>query len=207
MPNPNLLIQNGGLVPLNAVEQDFVVLEVQSNNAAAIYPGYPVVAQTDGSVIRTAAGGGAGSTAICMEILQYRDAAVGRRRNARFLPASTTWTDHADRTLILAVLLHADSRFRVMADAAVASLAAARTSRWNNVNHVYGTEVAAYGIGNCKAAMSTLNTTDTLQWRIVDGLLDVAQNDPTQVNYSLIVVPNVAPVGLPPVFGGSATGV
>jgi hypothetical protein len=29
--------------------------------------------------------------------------------------------------------------------------AAARTSRWNNVDHVYGTEVAAYGIGNCKA--------------------------------------------------------
>lgn len=208
MPNPNLITHTDGFVPLNAVEQDFVVLEVQSNNAAAIYPGFPVVAQSDGSVLRTAAGTSAGSTAICMEILQYRDATAGfRRRNARFLPASTTWTDHADRSLILAVLLHQDMRLRIVADEAVASLAAARTTRWINADHVYGTAIPGLGIGNCKLDISTVATTATLQWRIVDGLLDMAQNDPTQANYSLVVVPNIAPVGLPPVFGGAALGV
>ena len=89
----------------------------------------------------------------------------------------------------------------------MASIAAARATRWANINHVYGTESPANGLGNCKAAIAGVNTTDTLQWRIINPLLDVPGNDPTQAGYALVVVPNVPPVGLPPLFGGSATGV
>lgn len=207
MPLAN--VRFNGIVPLNAKETDIVDLEVQSNNAAAIYPGMPLIAQTDGSVLRTPAGSAAGVatdgiTAICTEILGYKDPAVGWRTNAKLIPASTTWTNHQDRSRVLAILANENQRYKIMANASVASFAAVRATRWANADHAYGTPDAGLGLADIYLAIAGVNTTNTLQWRIL-GFLDVVQNDPTQVNFTAIVAPNL--IRALPVLGESTTGV
>lgn len=203
------LLPRAGFCPLNAKESDLVVLTVQSNNAAAIYPGVPVIAQTDGSVLRTPAGSAAGAatdgiTAVVVEILGYKDTNVGFRRNAKYIPASTTWTNHNERSQVLAILANSNQRFAVKGDAAVASLAAARSLAWANCDHDYQTDDAGLGLSGIELDVASVNTTATLQWRVLD-FLDVAQNDPTQVNFTAIVIPNLI-YGLP-VVGGATLGV
>lgn len=208
MPNPN--VRFNGIVPLNLKESDLVPLDVQSNNSAAVYPGMPVIAQADGSVLRTPAGSAAGAatdgiTAVVTEILQHKDATGGFvRTNAKLIPANTVWTAHKDRSRVLAMLANETQRYKVMANAAVADFAAVRALGWANADHVYGTPNAALGLADISLNISTVGTTATRQWRILE-FLDVVQNDPTQVNFTAIVIPNL--IYALPVVGHSTTAI
>lgn len=204
----NLVIP-GGFSPLNARESDLVAIEVASAYGTDIYPGDPVVAVTAGGVQRTPAGSAAGAatdgiTGVCMEILQYKDPSGYVRKNARYLPASTSWTNHGERSLLLVCLATEDITFRVKANAANASLTVARATRFANADHAYSGADTGLGISGAQLNLSTVNTTNTLQWRIV-GFTDLAMSDPTLTSYQVEVIPNL-PYALP-IVGHLATGI
>jgi hypothetical protein len=203
------LIYPGGFMPINAKPSDFVELEVTSAFAADIFPGDPLIGVTAGSVVRTPAGSAAGAatdgiTAVCVEILQYKDSAGFVRKNAKFLPTGTTWTNHHERSLVLAVLATEEMRFKVRSSGANSSLTVARATRFANADHSYSGADTGLGIGGAQLNLATINTTATLQWRIL-GFTDIPASDPTQAGYQAIVVPNL-PYALP-IKGHSATGI
>lgn len=198
-----------GFRPLNAKESDYIIVPVASAYGTAIHVGEPVLAVNDGTVARTPAGSAAGAatdgiTGVVTQIIQYKDPAGYVRRNATYLPASTTWSAHHERSLLQICLATEGQLFRVRGDDGAASLAAARTLRWLNVDHEYGTADTGLGLSGVQLNMSTANTTATLQWRIVDSILDMPSNDPTQSNVELVVMANL--VAWLPVLGGSTTG-
>lgn len=193
MPNPNVVFS--GIRPWNARETDYLTMEVQSNPATDIYPGEPLHQQSDGSVLRQAAGTNTdaatdGISAICTEILEFVDTAGVRRRNAKFLPSGTTWTIDNNRARIQAILAKENMIFEAKANAAVASLAAARSLRGATLDHVFGTANQALGLSGVAMNISTAGTSANRQWKVVD-VLDVVQNDPTQVSFTLLVIPNL----------------
>lgn len=207
MANPNLLFS--GIVPLNAKECVPQQVFITSNNTDAIYPGEPLIAQADGSYLRTRAGASTtaatdGISAMCTEIIQYKDAAGGyMRRNARYLPAATLWTNDFERSQVQAIFPREGMLFKAKASAAVASIAAARALIHSNVYHVYGTADPASGVSGIAVDPASIATT-AKQWRVVD-VLDIAQNDPTQVSFTLIVTPNL--IYAAPLMGESSTGI
>jgi hypothetical protein len=199
MPRPNLIMP-GGFFPLHAKPSDLVELEITSAFAADIYPGDPLIGVTAGSVGRTPAGSAAGAatdgiTAVCVEIVQYKDAAGFVRKNARFIPSGTAWTNHFERSLVLAVLVTEEMRFKVKVSGSNASLAVARATRFANADHLYSGADPGLGVGGAQLNLATVGTTATLQWRIV-GFTDLSASDPLQSGYQAIVVPNL-PYALP----------
>jgi hypothetical protein len=209
MPRANLPIFQG-FSPLNIPTADYVAIEVASTYGTAIYPGEPVIGVTDGSVQRTPAGSTAGAatdgiTGVCVDIIQYQDANGRMQRQAKFLPASTTWTAHANRSLIMVALANTSNRFRVRATTANSTLAVARATRFANADHLYGTADTGLGRTGCALNLATIGVTATLQWRIIDGWIEGPQNDPTQVDYSLVVIPNL--IYALPIVGGATLGV
>lgn len=200
----------GGFRPVNAKSSDYVVLDVASAYGTAIYPGDPVVAVSTGYVQRTPAGSAAGAatdgiTAVVTEIIQYKDSAGFVRKNAKYLPASITWTAKHERSMLLCVLANENTRFRVTGDTAAASLAAAITTRFNNVDHEFNTADTGLGLSGCNLNMSTVNTTATLQWRVIEWEQIGPGNDATVASYQAIVIPNL--IYALPVVGHSTTGV
>lgn len=194
MARANLAIPDG-FVPLNAAPSQLMNVTVVSNNSAAIYPGHPVIFATDGSVTRTPAGSAAGAatdgiSGIVTDIIQYKDSTGRVRRNATSVPASTTWTGHAERTIVQICPVIDGIRFRVMGTTAQASLAAARAIAFANADHSYGTADSGLGLGQVRLNLATVNTTNTLQWRILE-FIDMPANDPTQANFQCVVIPNL----------------
>lgn len=198
-----------GFIPHNAKPSDLVAIEVASNYGTAIYPGEPVVAVTTGYVQRTPAGSAAGAatdgvTGVVVEVIQYRDPAGFLRRNAKYLPASTTYTAHGDRSILLVCLATEDMLFRVNVDDAWATRATQIASRFANVDHEYGTADTGLGITGVGLNASTLNTTATLQWRVLE-ILDYGYADPLSANNQALVKVNLH-YGLP-VLGHSTTAI
>jgi len=198
-----------GFSPLNARESDLIAVDVTSNNTLAIFPGEPVIAQSDGSVIRTPAGSAAGAatdgiTAIVVDILQYKASSGQVLQNGiRYLPAATIWTAHQDRSRLLVCLCTEDMRYQVKCATALASLAAGRSARFGNADHSYGTADNNLGLTGVQLATGTIDTTATRQWRIL-GVQELVGNDPLQANFIAEVAVNL-PYGLP-IVGHSATG-
>lgn len=204
------LLPLGGFCPVNARDTDYIDLPVATANAAAIYPGEPVIGATTGYVSRTPAGSAAGAatdgiTAVCVDIIQYKDTAGFVRRNAKFLPASTAWTAFPERSLLLCVLATDSMVFRVKGSGTVADLSTATALSFANADHSYGTADTGLGLTGCQLNTSTVNTTATLQWRIIKWEDQAPSNDPTQVNFTVLVVPNL-PYALP-IKGHSTTGI
>lgn len=198
-----------GFRPLNATESDYIIVPVASAYGTALYPGEPVIAVNDGTVAQTPAGSAAGAatdgiTGVITQIIQYKDPAGFVRRNAPYLPASTSWTNHHERSLVQICLATSGQRFRVRGDTGQASLAAARSIQWLNVDHEYGTADTGLGLTGVQLNMSTAADTATLQWRIIEAILDMPSNDPTQANVELVVMANL--VAHLPVLGASTTG-
>lgn len=201
-----------GLIPENYKESDLIDIEVASGyNTADIYPGDPVNAQTDGTVIRTPAGSAAGVatdgiTGVVVEILQFKDSSGNVRRNGKYLPSGTTWTAHRERSRLLVLPVTNNQMFRCIFDTAIATMAAARSLRFGNADHVYG-GAADQGLGltSFQIDISTLATTNTLQWRVVNGTINKVSNDPLQATFEGLVVANLIKGW--PVLGESTTGV
>lgn len=199
-----------GFCPVDARAVEYIDLPVATNNSAAIYPGEPVIGATTGYVSRTPAGSAAGAatdgiTAVCIDIIQYKDSAGFVRRNARLLPASTTYSVDNERSLLLCVLATSDTLFRVKGSAAVADISTARALSFANADHSYGTADSGLGLSGCQLNLGTVNTTATLQWRIVKWEDVRVSNDPTVAGFTCLVVPNL-PYALP-IVGHSATGI
>lgn len=200
----------GGFTPVNAKDSDVIEIEVASAYGTDIIPGDPVIGVTAGGVQRTPAGSAAaaatdGITGVCIEIVQYKDPAGGFvRRNAKYLPASTTWSAHQERSLIKIVLATEGMRFLCKVNAAAASLAVARALRFANFEHLYSGADNALGISGAKIALSSVNTT-ALQWRNVIPFTDMPFNDPLVADFAAEFVIN-KPYALP-ILGESTTGV
>ncbi len=209
MARSNLSIPSG-FVPLNATEFDPITVEVASNYGTALYVGDPVIAVSDGTVARTPAGSAAGAatdgiTGIITKIVQYKDSTGIVRRNSReSVPANTTWTSAAERTLLQIIPSYAPIRYRCRGSASVADVATARSLRFENADLSYGTADAGLGLSGARLNIATHATTNTLQFRIVE-VVDMVQNDPTQANFILDVIVNL-PYGWP-IIGHSLTGV
>jgi hypothetical protein len=199
-----------GLQPLNAKESDLVTFPVASAYGTAIYPGEPVLLVSDGTVARTPAGSAAGVATdgifgVVTRIEQYYDAAVGdvRKTGVKYLPASTTYTGDKNRSLVQVCLANSNQRFRARANAA-STVATMRSAVGNNIDHAYGTANTTLGRSGLVLGISTINTTNTLQWRIVE-FPDGPLNDATATDFWFDVIPNLIQ-GLP-TLGGSLTGV
>lgn len=209
MARPNLSIPHG-LVPLNATETDMVTYPVASAYGTAIYPGEPVLLVNDGTVARTPAGSAAGVATdgifgVVTRIVQYRGAdGVLKKTDIKYLPASTSYTNDQDRSLVQICLATSGVRYKAKVSAAAASLAATRSAVGNNIDHQYGTANTTLGRSGLSLLGSSIATTNTLQWRIVE-FLEGPLNDATQAEYLFAVIPNLIQ-GLPTV-GGSLTGV
>lgn len=204
----NLNIRSG-VVPLNAKETDIIVIEVASAYGTDIVPGDPVIGVTTGGVQRTPAGTNQaaatdGITGVCLDIVQYKDPAGYVRRNAKYLPANTTWTAHHERSLIKILLANENHRFLIQSNAAVASLTVARALRFANCEHVFSGADTGLGLSGCKLAVAGAATT-AFQWRVIGGFADMPFNDPTVTGFALEVMIN-KPYALP-IIGESTTGV
>lgn len=198
-----------GFNPANAKEQDLRTFTVASAYGTAIYPGDPVLLVSDGTVARTPAGTNQaaatdGITAVVTRIVQYKDSTGKvRRSGVPYLPASTSWTAHEERSIVEVVMVDECPNFFVKTDAAVASLAVARSLVGNNVEHEYSGTDSALGLSGARVVIGGAATT-ALQWRIV-GVPDMAWNDPT-VGAFVVEVKANKQVYLPP-LGSSTTGV
>lgn len=208
MARSNLSVP-AGLVPLNASEKDIIVKEVATAQTNAIYPGEPVQLVNDGTVIRTPAGTSTsavvdGSYGVCVEIIRYKDVAGFVRRNAKFLPAATAWTAAQESSLIAIIPTNSNVRYRVRGTTSGLTLAQAKSLSGENCDHLFGTADTGLGLTGCALNIATHAVTAVLQWRVVE-IVDVSQNDPTQVNFILDVVPNLIQGW--PIVGGAALGV
>jgi len=154
--------------------------------------GDPVKAINDGTVERAGAGTD-GIYGVIIAILQYRNSDGVLVRNGRYVPANTTWTAHADRTQVL-VAPARGNYFLIQSDDAttLTTMALVRSAKGNNADHIYPANAAnnALGLSACILDISTVNTTNTLQWRIHD-VLEQPGNDPLQTRATYIVYANV----------------
>lgn len=205
------LVPVAGFAPAFPDDCMFIDLVVPSAVATDIFPGDPVIAATDGSVSRTPAGTAAGAatdgiTGVCVDIIQFKDPAGFVRRNGcRFIPSGTAYTADADRSIISVCLANVDTVFRVRANAAAASITVARAQGWANADHIYTGADTALGLSGARLNISTIAVTNTNQWRIIKWEDNRPSNDPTQTDYSILVVPNL-PFALP-IVGQSTTGI
>lgn len=196
-----------------AYPDDCMVMDLVVPTAVAtdIFPGDPLIAATDGSVSRTPAGTAAGAatdgiTCICIDIVQFKDPAGFVRRNGcRFLPSGTAYTNDGDRSIVSVMLATADTVWRVRGNAGAASITAARAQGWANADHIYTGADTGLGLSGARLNIATLNTTPTLQWRILKWEDERPSNDPTQIDYTLLVTPNLI-FGLP-IVGHSLTAI
>jgi len=200
-----------GFVPIDYSESDLVELVVADNYGTALYPGEPVLAVDDGTVARTPGGSGTDATvdgimAVIVEIIQRVDAdGVLRTNGNRYLPANTRWTAYKDRSLLKCVLANSSRRFKVKADTAHADIAAALTGNFVNYYHAYESGAAVPALGRSSIFLDTSTAATTAkQWRVLDWV-KAPYNDPLQVNFHAIVIPNLIQ-GLP-VVGHSTTGI
>jgi hypothetical protein len=187
-------------------------LPVASGYAGAdIYPGDPLLGLTDGTLARTPAGSAAGAatdgiTAICVDILQYRNSAgIVVRNGLRYLPSGTTYTADADRSTLLVILATENTIFRVKGNAANASITVARALGFINADHAYSGADQGLGLSGAVLNISTAAVTNTLQWRVLKWEDLRPSNDPTQTNFTALVVPNL--IYALPIKGHSATGI
>jgi hypothetical protein len=211
MPRTANLSLRHGLRPLNAKETDLDVVKVASAYGTALYEGDPVLLVSDGTYARTPAGSAQaattdGITAVITKIIQFQDAAgkLVRTGPMQYVPASTSYTSRANRTLIEVCYVTEDMRFAIKTDASVTSMAVADSLVGNNVDLAYtgGTD-AALGLSGCQAIIGGAVTT-TKQLRIL-GLRNIPFVDPTVGPFELVV--KVAlPVYLP-IVGHAIAGV
>jgi hypothetical protein len=191
----------GGMRPLNALETDLISKTVVTSNTEAIYPGDPVKLATDGSVSRADAGDAI--YGVCIEIQQYKDSAGVVRQNARYLPATTTWTAHHQRSIIRVLPAIWPGRYRIKTDASVATVIVARALSGANIDLEYSGADTALGLSGCRGVIGGAGT-GSAQLRIVD-FVDMPYNDPTVGAFEIEVVIN-EPQGWP-VLGESTTGI
>lgn len=165
---------------------------VADNYNTDLYVGDPVSWVSDGSVARTAAGSGTTIYGVISAILQFRNSSGQLVRNGIYVPANTRWTADADRTMVM-VLPAASCMFVVDADdgSSITTVAGGRSVAGENCDHAFtGTADTGLGLTSCLLDISTHNTTNTLQWRVLD-VYDQPSNDLTQTRARYIVYANL----------------
>jgi hypothetical protein len=178
---------------------------VASAYGTALYVGDPVSRQSDGSYAASAAG--AGSSGVISRILRYKDSAGFVRTNAKYIPASITWTAWQERTLI-EIIPCKENMFVACADEALTTQAAADAYCGENVDLVIGTADAGLGLSAYRIDISTHATTNTLTWRLISMLptddVQTSWNDATKTNSMWIIKANLL---VDDTASGSTTGV
>jgi hypothetical protein len=160
-------------------------------NTADLYVGDPVSWVNDGSVGRTAAGGGTGIFGVITSILQFRNADGVLVRNGKYIPSGTTWTADAERTQVM-VMPAVNALFEVDANdgSTITTIAGARSVAGENCDHVYGTADQGLALSGALLNISTHAVTATLQWRVLD-VVNQPGNDLTQTHGRYVVYANV----------------
>jgi hypothetical protein len=153
-----------------------VPCQVATAYGTALYVGQPVQWVSDGSVALSAANSGS-IYGVITAILQYRNADGVLVRNARYLPASTSYTADSERSMVM--VAQADTAYFVVDgdDAtSLTTIANARAVVGENADHIFGTADTSLGLPATSLDISTHAVTATLQWRI-EGILEQPGND------------------------------
>lgn len=128
--------------------------------------GDPVSRVSDGTVALTAAGSSTRTYGVIMGVVQVYDSSIGAPRPSINVPGGTTWSGLVNQTKVL-VMPVKGRIFEVDADAAsIATEALWQATRGANADIVH-TPVLNVGAFP-RLAVSTINTTNTLQLNIVD---------------------------------------
>ena len=176
--------------------------QVATAYATAVFNGDPVKKVSDGSVSVSAAGEPIFGIVTAVHYLTAAGVLVDKNN----IPASISYTPDASRTIVDVIVAYPGIRFRACSNAAITSVATARTYVDENVDHV-ATASGNTGTGRSgfELAMSTHGTA-TSQWRLSELLCgtDDPTNDPTATQHYWIVEANETH-NLPGAF--SATGI
>lgn len=175
---------------------------VASNNGTAIFKGDCLVYSAAGVIGLAIANAGVSGVS---QGAEYFDSTINGRRFNPFLPASTTYTgtafdDHGDtdETMVFMTADPVNTRFQAQYSASVPALA----DLTKNVNFSAGAGSTVNGVSGHVLDQTTINTTLTLDFRIIDWKHAV-NNDATQTNFKAIVQINNGRV---PPFGTAAPG-
>lgn len=177
-------------------------MQVATAYGTAIFCGDPVKKVNDGSVSIAAAGEAIYGIVSAVHYLTTAGVYVDKN----YVPASIAYTADRTRTIVDVIVAYPGIRFKVCADAAIATVATARTYVDENVDHV-ATAAGNTGTGRSGYQIAIAgHQTATAQWRLSELLCgdDDPTNDPTQANHYWIVEANETH-NLPGAF--SATGI
>ncbi len=162
--------------------------QVASAYNTGIFKGDPVKRVSDGTIAVSAAGDPVFGIAVGA---RYRNA-DGVYVERDYLPASTTYTPDALRSIVFVIPATPYTIFEVDADegTSITTVAAARSLCWENCDHILTIAGStATGVSGAQLDISTHNTTSS-QWRIVDVAQYASGNDPTQTLAKYLVVAN-----------------
>jgi len=152
-------------------------------NAGAIYSGDPVTSQTDGTVAQASAG----TTQIAGIFVECEYLSVSQKRKvwSNYWPGS----DVASGNYVTCYIVNdPNARFTVQAGGSATAIGLADVDA--NVNFGIGTGNAANGISGAYADQTTIGTTSTLPFRIIDLVTDPPGSNGTDTTsgYNWIVV-------------------
>ena len=162
--------------------------QVATAYGTAIFSGDPVKKVNDGTVSVSAAGEAIYGIVAGVHYLN----SAGKYVDANYVPASISYTPDRSRTIVDVIVAMPGVLFKVCADAAIASVATARTYIDENCDHV-ATAAGNTGTGRSGFQLAIAgHQTATAQWRLADLLCgdDDPTNDPTQANHYWIVEAN-----------------
>lgn len=172
-----------GLTPPRQIRK-----QVASAYGTAIFAGDPVKKVSDGTVAISAAGDPVYGIVAAVHYLNADSVFVDKN----YVPASTSYTPDRFRTIVDVIPAYPGIRFKVCANAAIASVATARTYVDENCDHV-ATAAGNTGTGRSGYQLDIgTHGTASAQWRLSDLLCgdDDPTNDPTQTNHYWIVEAN-----------------
>lgn len=159
------------------------VTRLAQYNAGAIFHGDPVTSQTDGTI--AAASPGTTQIAGVFDSCEYLSVSQKRKVWSNYWPGS----DVASGNYVTCYIVNdPNARFTVQAGGSSTAIGLAAID--SNINFGIGTGNTANGISGAYADQTTLNTTSTLPFRVIDVVTDPPGSTGTDTTsgYNWIVV-------------------
>lgn len=159
------------------------VTRLAQYNAGAIFHGDPVTSQTDGTI--AVASPGTTQIAGIFDSCEYLSVSQKRKVWSNYWPGS----DVASGNYVTCYIVNdPNARFTVQAGGSATPIGLADID--SNINFAIGTGTPANGISGAYADQTTLNTTSTLPFRVIDLVTDPpgATGTDTTSGYNWIVV-------------------
>ena len=183
-----------GLRPIAKVGQNsnsmgvsgYTSYEIASGNSNAIYQGTPVIPLSTGyiDVVGAAAGGTVGLLG-SFQGCKYVSSTTGKPTWSNYWPGSGANTSHPVEAFVADDPMQL---FAVATDATWTSKATARAAVFANANFATGTSGSTTtGMSSATLAVTTINTTNTLNLRIMGWVDDPANADFTAAGVAAIV--------------------